>query len=69
MPMGATTRVPTYLSVPGTTRPALGLWKVTVTVALTALSLTSPVSGSIPEGTSTAILGAGDMFMRSMAVA
>ncbi len=69
MPMGSTTSSPTYLLADSVRSPLFGLWKVTVRAAFTALSLTSPVSGSRPLGTSTATLGAGAMFMSSTAVA
>ena len=55
-PMSRTTKSPTYFLA--LRSPVFGLWKVTVTSAFTALPKTSPLSESIPVGTSTAILSA-----------
>ena len=55
-PMSFTISSPTYFLA--SCNPVFALWNVTVTFAFTALPKTSPVSESIPVGTSTAILKA-----------
>ena len=52
--MSATTSSPTYFLA--FSNPGFALWKVIVRSAFTAVPNTSPVSESIPVGTSTAIL-------------
>src|SRR4051812_31885438 len=67
MPMSATCNWPTKRRACWVRRPFLAAAKVTVTRARTAISAAWPVSGSRPDGRSTATIGLPEAFIAAMA--